>query len=144
MKLTLEHVALSVADLGRSIAFYCDLLGMEVIRTVDCPADSRLGEVVGLPGCSARFAQLTSGLMVLELFEYVDPRGRKIPPDRTQADNGLTHFGFDSEDIHADYARLRAHGVEFCHEPIEYRSGVWCAYFRGPDGETCELRQLTA
>ena len=33
---------------------YCDLLGMEMIRTVDCPADSRLGEVVGLPGCSAR------------------------------------------------------------------------------------------
>ena len=26
--------------------------------------------------------------------------------------------------------------------PIEYRPGVWNAYFYGPDGETCELRQI--
>jgi hypothetical protein len=32
-------------------------------------------------------------------------------------------------------------GVVFYNEPIEYRPGVWNAYFYGPDGETCEMRQ---
>jgi hypothetical protein len=52
-----------------------------------------------------------------------------VPPDRTQADLGFTHIGFASKDIHADYARLRRMGVAFYNEPIEYRPGVWNAYF---------------
>jgi len=63
--------------------------------------------------------------------------------DRTQADHGFTHVGFTSKDIHADYARLKGRGVVFYNKPIEYRPGVWNAYFYGPDGETCEIRQST-
>jgi 4-hydroxyphenylpyruvate dioxygenase-like putative hemolysin len=56
---------------------------------------------------------------------------------------GLTHLGFASTDIHEDYQRLRQQGVKFYRPPIEYRPHVWNAYFYGPDGETCELRQFT-
>jgi catechol 2,3-dioxygenase-like lactoylglutathione lyase family enzyme len=138
---SLEHAALSVAGLERSIAFYRDLLGFTLLRIIESPPAMRLGDVVGLPGCTARIAHLQLGSAMLELFEYQDPRGRPIPADRTQADQGFIHIGLRSSDARADHAHLAARGVRFIQAPIEFRPGVWIAYFHGPDGEVCELRQ---
>jgi catechol 2,3-dioxygenase-like lactoylglutathione lyase family enzyme len=137
-----DHAALSVADLEKSLGFYRDLLGFTVERIIESTPEKRLGDVVGLPGCSARIAHLTSGGTMLELLEYTGPRGRPIRPDETQADQGWSHACFRTTDTRADYARLKAHGVSFIGEPLEYRPGVWIVYFRGPDGEVVELRQL--
>jgi len=137
----LEHIALSVADIDRSIIFYRDLLGLTLVMQLECPPESKLGEVVVLPQCSARIAKLKSGNVVLELFEYQCPRGNSIAPEMTQADHGFSHIGFASGNIYDDYERLRQQGVKFYGKPIEYRKGVWNVYFYGPDGETCELRQ---
>lgn len=142
MALEIHHSAISVKDLDRSLAFYRDVLGMELVKCIDCGEGSGLGEVVGLPGCKARIAKLRCGATFLELFEYSEPRGR--PLERTQADHGPSHLGLSSTDIQADYARLKQHDVHFYSPPIEYRPGVWNAYFYGPDGETCELRQAVA
>ena len=137
----MEHAALSVQDLDRSIAFYQDFLGMELARIIESGPDMGLGDIVGIPGCSARIAHLTSGGLMLELFEYTDPRGRPVALDRTQADHGLSHAGFASTDVPGDCAVLKKAGVEFLGEPVEYRPGVWVVYFYGPDREVCELRQ---
>jgi len=137
----LEHMGLSVADIERSIRFYRDLLGLELVLRIECPAESKLGDVVAMPQCSARIAKLKSGNIVLELFEYQHPHGNTIAPNKTQADHGFSHIGFASDDIHGDYERLQRHGVKFYGSPIEYRPDVWNVYFYGPDGETCELRQ---
>ncbi len=139
MNIELEHTGLSVSSLERSISFYRDMLGFQLSRIIECPPDIRLGEVVGLPGCDARIAIMTLGDKTIELFEYFDPRGRPIPQERTQSDIGFSHLGFVSADIHADYDRLKSGGVAFYNEPLEYRPGVWVAYFYGPDGETCEI-----
>jgi len=138
---SLEHVALSVADLNRSIAFYGDVMGLKVIRIIECSPKMPLGDVTGMPGCIARIAHLQSGQNMLELFEYRHPRGKKIPDDHKQADQGLIHLGFTSTDVQADYERLKKQGVIFFSEPIEFRSNVWIVYFHGPDNEVCELRQ---
>lgn len=136
----LEHVAVSVADLDRSIAFYRDLLGLELVRTIEPREDEKLGTIAGLNGAQARIAHMRFGTNTIELFEYVRPRGRLVG-DRTQADLGCSHIGFRSDDARADCARLRSRGVKFLSEPVEFRPGVWVAYFRGPDGEVCELRE---
>jgi catechol 2,3-dioxygenase-like lactoylglutathione lyase family enzyme len=141
MMTALEHVGLSVASLERSIAFYRDVLGFTVDRILDVPPDMRLGDVVGLPPCTARIAHLTLGPAMLELFEYGEPQGRPIPADRSHADHGFNHIGLTSTDTRADCTRLHALGVEFIGEPLEFRPGVWIVYFRGPDGEICELRE---
>ena len=137
----LEHTALSVSDLDRSITFYTELLGFRLKRIIESPPEKGLGRINGLPGCSARIAHLAAGQSMLELFEYEDPRGRPIPLARTQADHGLSHIGLTSTDVRADWERLRRSGVEFLGDPVEFRPGVWVAYFRGPDGEVCEIRQ---
>ncbi len=137
----LEHTALSVSDLRRSIAFYRDVMGLELVRIIECPPEMRLGDVAGMPGCTARIAHLRSGSNMLELFEYQDPRGGEIPEGQKQADLGLIHLGFTSTDVRADYAKLKELGIKVFSEPIEFRPGVWIFYFFGPDGEVCELRQ---
>jgi glyoxylase I family protein len=137
----IEHVGLSVSSLERSIEFYRGVLGLKVARILEFPADSGIGEINGMPSSSARIAHLESEKAMLELFEYVVPRGKPIPADARQADNGYIHIGFTSSDTRADYSRLRRSGVEFFGEPVELRPNVWVVYFRGPDGEVCEIRQ---
>jgi len=137
----LEHTGLSVSNLERSIAFYCEILGFRVDRILEPAPELPLDRVVNLPGCRARIAHLRSDKGMLELFEYVAPRGRSIPKDRRQADLGLIHIGFSSDDARAEYRYLRERNVRFLSEPVEFRPGVWIFYFYGPDGEVCEMRQ---
>ncbi len=137
----MEHAALSVSNLDRSVEFYCEVLGMKHLRTIDSTPEMGLGRIIGHPGAAARIAHLASSSLMLELFEYSEPAGRPIPDDRTQADRGFIHVAFASTDVPADAEYLRTNGVRFLGEPVEYRPGVWVLYFYGPDGEVCELRQ---
>jgi len=135
------HTALSVANLERSLAFYRDRLGLEVLRVLDPDPALPLGEVVGMPGAQARIGHLMLGEVMVELFEYQTPAGEPIAPSRRQADHGWIHIGLRSDDVRGDCARLKKHGVEFLSEPVEFRPHVWIVYFYGPDGEVIELRE---
>ena len=137
----LEHAGLSVSDLDRSIAFYCDVIGFELVRIVEPFDDDRLGKLTEIPGAKARIAHLWLGKNMLELFEFTEPRGRALSDGDTMANQGFQHIGFRTADTRGDYERLKAQGVEFTTEPIEFREGVWIVYFKGPDGEMLELRQ---
>ena len=137
----IEHVALSVSDLERSIEFYCKNLNCEVIRIIEAGTNPLLGKVVGMPDCIARIAHLKSGSNMLELFQYMEPQGKKIPFDQRQADNGFIHAGFRSSDVRQDYLKMKSQGVRFISEPVEFRKDVWICYFKGPDNEVCEIRQ---
>jgi catechol 2,3-dioxygenase-like lactoylglutathione lyase family enzyme len=137
----IEHVGLSVSNLDRSIEFYCKNLNCEVIRIIEPNPNSLLGKVVGLPECLARIAHLKSGPNMLELFEYLQPRGEKIPEKHKQADMGYIHAGFTSTDVRGDYKKLKENQVRFISEPVEFRPSVWICYFYGPDGEVCEIRE---
>jgi catechol 2,3-dioxygenase-like lactoylglutathione lyase family enzyme len=137
----IEHVGLSVADLERSLAFYRDLMGFELLRILECDPDGDLGTVVGMPRCRARVAHLLLDGRMLELFEYAEPSGREQDEDACQADHGWIHMGLTSTDVRGDFKRLREAGVAFLSDPVEFRPGVWIVYFKGPDGEVVELRQ---
>jgi len=137
----IEHVGLSVSDLERSVDFYCRNLGCKVVRILEGNTNPLLGRITGMPGCVARIAHLKSGSNMIELFEYHKPKGKKIPEDFRQADNGFVHAGFRSSDVRNDYLKLKVNGVQFVSEPVEFRSGVWVCYFYGPDHEVCELRE---
>ena len=104
-------------------------------------SDDRIGRVIGIPGACCRIVHLGLGGTVLELFQYSDPVGQNKARDMRQADHGLTHIGFEVDDFHEHVAELKERGTEFLGEPVEFRPGVWVVYFRGPDGEVCEIRQ---
>ncbi len=143
------HTSWTVDDLERSVAFYRDLLGFELIgrRERQGPA---IETVVGFPKADLRMAFLRiPGAPVgisghhLELIEYRHPKGVKL--DVRTCDTGAAHLALETTDIQADHARLKAAGVAIVSEPVTFdgvAGKVLACYLRDPDGFTIELVQL--
>jgi len=138
---SLGHVALGVSSMERSLQFYRDLIGMKVMLEIDVQ-DDRIARLVGVPGAKCKIAHLQLGDAMLELFEYTAPPGTNYAQKVNQYDHGLIHLGFEVNDFHNHVAALKQKGFSFLGEPVEFRPNVWVVYFRGPDGEVCELRQV--
>lgn len=134
------HCAVSVSDMQKSLEFYRDLLGMEVIMELDME-DDRIGLVIGEKEAKCRIVHLSSGSAFLELFQYVQPPGKNSAWEMKQYDVGITHIGLEVTGFHELQKKLKQHNITFLGKPVEFRPGVWVAYFRGPDGEVCEIRE---
>lgn len=144
------HFAFHVSDLDRSILFYRDVMGMQLIHRQE-QANAYTRALVGYPDAHLRIAQLAmavrpAGMLSthdLELIEYVVPRGEAIPPDRCRP--GSAHMAFTVSDIAGEYARLSAYGVRFVSPPNLIDEGInrggGCCYFLDPDDITLELVQ---
>ena len=65
--------------------------------------------------------------------------GEKPGPGDAAVHFGLEHFGFDSEDIDADIARLVALGAKLLEGPIQMPTGTRIAFLSGPDDVRLEL-----
>ena len=139
---SLGHVGLSVSNMQRSLAFYRDIVGMEVVLELDI-SDDRQARVIGVPRTKCRIAHLKLGDGVLELFEYYEPAGENRARSLRQRDHGIVHIGFEVDDFCDRLAKLKENGVRFAGEPVEFRPGVWVLYFYGPDGEVCELHDVS-
>ena len=140
----LDHVSVTSGELDRSLAFYGDLLGLP-LRDRGEASGAQEFAVTGIPDARVRWAdlQLPHG-QVLELIEFVDPRGRPIRPRAN--DPGATHIAVRVADIDAIHERLRQGGVPLRGEPVEITApGAWqgarCFYASDPDGVTVELIQ---
>jgi catechol 2,3-dioxygenase-like lactoylglutathione lyase family enzyme len=142
------HTGLTVSDLDRSIAFYRDLLGLEVVAQWDS-SQTYLRTVVGYPDAELRIALLRlpgrgegAGHHV-ELLEYRRPRGAR--GDAGTCNPGNAHIAFMVEDLDATYAELRARGVRFKSAPVEVthgrNTGARAVYLLDPDDITLELVQ---
>jgi catechol 2,3-dioxygenase-like lactoylglutathione lyase family enzyme len=55
------------------------------------------------------------------------------------AHHGLEHFGFDTEDIEADIARLEKLGARLLEGPIQNPNGPRIAFLKAPDDVRVEL-----
>ena len=135
------HTGLSVSNMKKSLEFYRDYLGMKVLMELDMQAD-RIGRVIGIPGAKCKIVHLRLGEAMLELFAYTEPKGVNVAKDMRQCDYGISHICFEVNDIHKHLEELQERGGELLGEPVEFRPGVWVVYFRGPDGEVVEFRQL--
>jgi diaminopimelate decarboxylase len=143
----LDHVAVTSGDLDRSLAFYHGLLGLELRARGQAEGSSEF-EIAGIPNPSVRWAdlELPNGL-VLELIEYMDPRGEPSRPEPN--DPGATHISFRVPDVDAILLRLRDANVSVRSEPVTITTpGAWegarCFYATDPDGVTVELIQPVA
>ncbi|MGW3349335.1 VOC family protein [Nonomuraea rubra] len=146
------HFSFTVADLGRSVAFYRDLLGFTLVHRQEQDNDYTR-RLVGYPDAVLRVAQLAvpgqpRGVSThdLELVEYVQPRGEARAPARHLP--GAAHLALTVEDARAEHARLAAAGVRFVNPPEEITAGVnrggYACYFLDPDEITLELVQPPA
>jgi catechol 2,3-dioxygenase-like lactoylglutathione lyase family enzyme len=144
----MHHTGYTVSDLERSLEFYRDLLGCEVIATQE-KQGGYLAAIVGYPDAHVRMAHLRApeSAHVIELFQYLSPA-----PDGSAAlrwleprNVGTSHISFIVGDLRAIYDRLLAAGVEFFSPPVEIDTGIneggRALYLRDPDGIPMELFQ---
>jgi catechol 2,3-dioxygenase-like lactoylglutathione lyase family enzyme len=133
-----NHTAISVSDMARSIAFYRDLLGLEVLMEMDVDRHPGLDEVVGMSDARGSVAFLAAGDTMIELWCYTSPRGTAVPSGSIPADLGVRHVAFEVDDLASLHARVRAAGYRFNSPPVDLGLHYTC-YLHGPDDELIEL-----
>ncbi len=140
-----DHTSYTVSDLSRTLRFYRDLLGFEVVRERPSITNNYFRKIVGFPDGVIRDAMLRipGSTHFLELFEYQQPRG--VRQDLTPNNPGSSHIAYYVDDLSGMYQRLKDEGVEFVSEPIYLdegpNTGGWAVYMKDPDGILIELFQ---
>jgi catechol 2,3-dioxygenase-like lactoylglutathione lyase family enzyme len=142
------HTGLTVSDLDRSVTFYRDLLGLEVIAQWES-SQPYLRTVVGYPDAELRIALLRmpgpagAAGHHIELLEYRRPRGVRGDANTYIPGNG--HVAFMVDDLDAIYRDLKGKGVRFKSAPVDIthgrNAGGRAIYFFDPDDITLEMIQ---
>ena len=70
-----ETVGMTVSDMDRSTAFFSDVLTFEKVSDIEI-ANAELERLSGVFGARARIVRMQLGRELIELTEYLAPRGR--------------------------------------------------------------------
>jgi len=141
--LSTNHTSFTVSNLDRSIAFFTEALGFELISRA--PRDSAIIEqITGVKGAQLDVAYVQGPGHRLELIQYLAPaekgRVRSLP-----CDTGFAHIAYDVDDIDAAIAASKPHGVIPIGDPVAIdkgpNKGGRVVYLRDPDDVTIEYIQ---
>jgi catechol 2,3-dioxygenase-like lactoylglutathione lyase family enzyme len=136
---SVDHVALVVTDLARSVEFY-ESIGFAFERHIEFVGPGA-EQVTGVGGARLEMAFLGLGAFRLELIEY-DPPGAGRPGAAN--DIGCAHICLRVDDIERAHRELEGRGVRFVSRPHHHPSGVSMVYFADPDGNLLELLEVRA
>ena len=138
-------VGMTVSDMDDAIAFYSDVLNFQLVSDVE--VHGRAVELLqGVFGARMRVVRMQLGAEVIELTEYLTPRGRPIPVDSRSNDLWFQHIAIVVSDMDAAYARLRQFDVQHVSttpqklpDTIPAAAGIEAFYFQDPDGHNLEV-----
>ena len=140
-----HHHGFTVSDVQRSVAFYRDLLGLELVRISERRNLPSYDQIIGHENSALKVAILQHpvGDFILELVEYENPKGQQRELDNPFV--GSSHLAFEVDDVDAVYASLREAGFAAINPPVDVeRDGAVVAramYALDPDGISIEMFQ---
>ena len=117
----LLHTRMRVSDMEQTIAFYTNVLGLEVLEQKVSPRGSHLA-----------FLKVPNSEELIELTSF-PPSG----PVKVQED--LVHLAFQVESLDDTIAALNAKGVKVTDGPTQTSSGSRFIFIDAPDGYEVEL-----
>jgi lactoylglutathione lyase len=121
----LLHTMLRVGNLEKSLAFYCEVLGMKLLRRKDYPEGKFTLAFVGYGG--------EADHSVLELTHNWDT-------DHYELGNAYGHIALGVEDIYSTCDAIKAQGGQVTREPGPMKHGTTViAFIEDPDGYKVEL-----
>jgi catechol 2,3-dioxygenase-like lactoylglutathione lyase family enzyme len=136
------HSGITIDNLERSLAFYRGELGIEHFH-MQVSDQPYLAAVTGIAGCSLRiaFGQVESDTSVLEIIEYLHPKGGTAGVQF--GCEGAPHVCWEVDSLSAVYQRLLSKGARFLAPPNPIGEGPWHgaqgAFLLDPDGLLVEL-----
>ena len=137
-----HHAGFTVSSLERSLAFYRDLLGLELVFQWN-PQAPYIGQLVGYPGVDLHGAilRVPGTDSFLELLEYRNIERK--PVDMANGNTGNGHIAFLVDELDPLYDRLAAAGVRSVSAPVTPtigpNKGGRAVYLIDPDGFRVEL-----
>lgn len=138
----IHHTSFTVADMDRSVAFYRDVLGLELVNQREIEGDY-LTKIVGYDPLHMKIVFLKAGSALLELIQYITPEGTPVEEDICNP--GMAHICFTVADIHDMYQRVMAAGAKTRSEPVAIpkgpNKGGYAVYLADPDGFVIEFIQ---
>ena len=119
----ITHLAYAVADLNRTVDFYCGKLGFEKLFSLE----NDKGQVW------LQYTKAAHG-------QYVE----FFPADRVEPQSGQSfcHMCLESDDLLNDVDLFRSRGIKINQEVKEGADGALQAWIEDPDGNPIELMQL--
>lgn len=130
----IDTVAVVVSDGAKAIAWYRDVLGLE-IAYVGPESPNPDPSVQGAPDRPGHWVEM--GPRRPRTRIHLCRMGGETEP-------GPTGITFLTDDILADYERMRKLGVRFLSEPEKMEWGEWLCMFSDPDGNEFDLKQPLA
>ena len=124
----LAHTMLRVLDLDSSLQFYCDILGMKVLRKTDYPDGKFTNTFIGY-GAEDTYP-------TLELTYNWD---QKEPYEKG---NGWGHICIETPDVYKACEDLSSAGIKITRPPGPMKHGTRViAFCEDPDGYKVELNE---
>jgi len=141
-------VAITVADMDRSIDFYATVLFFEKVSDVET-SGQQVERLLDVPGLRMRVATMKLGAERIELIEYLAPKGRPVPADSRSNDRWFQHIAIIVNDMDQAYVWLRRHNVAHISPAPQQlpdwnpnAGGIRAFYFKDPDGHALEILQF--
>lgn len=140
-----ESVGMTVSDMDRAVDFYAKVLSFQKISDVEV-LGTEYEQLQGLFGVRLRIVKMQLGSEVIELTEYLTPKGRPIPIDSRSSDLWFQHIAIAVSDMDRAYQQLRQHKVQHASTAPQRipdwnkaAAGIRAFYFKDPDGHHLEI-----
>jgi catechol 2,3-dioxygenase-like lactoylglutathione lyase family enzyme len=140
-----ESVGMTVSDMDRAVDFYSTVLSFKKVSDVEV-LGTEYEQLQGLFGVRLRVVKLQLGNELLELTEYLTPKGRPIPVDSRSNDRWFQHIAIAVSDMDKAYQHLRKYKVQHAStapqripDSNKAAAGIRAFYFKDPDGHNLEI-----
>jgi lactoylglutathione lyase len=122
----LLHTRMRVSDMDHTIAFYTDVLGLEVLERKTSPRGSQLA-----------FLRVPDSEELIELCSFPPSGAVKVQSD-------LVHLAFQVENLDRTMTALQHKGIPITDGPTTTSSGSRFLFIDAPDGYEVELIERPA
>ena len=142
---SVDAVGMTVSDMDRSVEFFSKVLSFEKVSDIEV-AGSEYERLQGVFGARMKIVRMKLGDEIIELTEYLAPKGRPIPVDSRSNDQWFQHIAIVVSDMDKAYQQLRANKVQHTSTGPQRipdwnkaAAGIKAFYFKDPDGHNLEL-----
>ena len=136
---------MTVSDMDCSVEFFSKVLSFEKVSEIEV-AGSEYERLQGVFGARMKIVRMKLGDEIIELTEYLAPKGRPIPVDSRSNDQWFQHIAIVVSDMDKAYQQLRAHKVQHTStgpqripDSNKAAAGIKAFYFKDLDGHNLEL-----
>jgi len=140
-----DSVGITVADMDKAIGFYSEVLSFQKISDIEV-LGSEYERLQGIFGVRLRVVKMKLGDEILELTEYLTPKGRPIPVESRSNDRWFQHIAIAVSDMDKAYEILRKYKVQYAStapqripDSNKAAAGIRAFYFKDPDGHNLEI-----